>query len=386
MDKVEFSQPLFFLNLVGLNLLKNDEFSKARRVILVLILFLVFVLAYSELLTNFNNFDTIVHASEVIFPQYQIIWKTVILIIYKKGLAQRIEETTHFWPLNQFGKNVAKSAISVHTLLRKIFMGYAILIYSSASLFIFPAIGSDRPIILTYGENRGFSAETKIFYFIFHTIATFITLTLVTGFDGLFFYFVGHILSELKMLKIAFSDLKIETAWSCSRRLSLSIQHHIYILKYIKDVNNVYSTYLLNQHFSSLFGLCFGLILMTKDGLPPDFNHLFRYLPYIIAFLLQLWMFCYAGTLIITSSLEIPNEIFYHDWNQAAAYENKLSKIIAIKRGQSAAKLTLGGFGNLDLESFNLFKLTLNMGKVEFSEPLKSLNIIGLHPATTDGF
>lgn len=95
-------------------------------------------------------------------------------------------------------------------------------------------------------------------------------------------------------------------------------------------------------------------------------------MPYIMTFILQTWTFCFAGDLLINwvetstcifvlytfylQSLEIPNEIFYTDWSKDFAYKNPLGKIIAMKRGQRSVKLTLGGFGSLDLESFMLVK------------------------------
>lgn len=77
-------------------------------------------------------------------------------------------------------------------------------------------------------------------------------------------------------------------------------------------------------------------------------------MPYIISFLLQTFTFCFAGNLLVSWSLEIPDEIFYHDWSKNDAYNNKLAKIISMERGQRPATLTLGGFAKLDLDSFRV--------------------------------
>lgn len=54
--------------------------------------------------------------------------------------------------------------------------------------------------------------------------------------------------------------------------------------------------------------------------------------------------------------MEVPDAIFYNGWSESHSFKYKTEKIIAMIRGQRAARLTLGGFGDLDLESFNLVK------------------------------
>ena len=97
---------------------------------------------------------------------------------------------------------------------------------------------------------------------------------------------------------------------------------------------------------------------MMGCRLPPDVDRASKYIPYIISFILQTFTFCFGGHILTDWSLEIPQEIFYNDWDKDYDYENRLGRVISIKRGQKAAKLTLGDFGALDLESFKLVKTT----------------------------
>jgi hypothetical protein len=55
-------------------------------------------------------------------------------------------------------------------------------------------------------------------------------------------------------------------------------------------------------------------------------------------------------------SVEIQDAVFYTDWSRDEAYQYKTDKILAINRAQTPAKLTLGGFTNLDLLSFTVVR------------------------------
>jgi hypothetical protein len=103
--------------------------------------------------------------------------------------------------------------------------------------------------------------------------------------------------------------------------------------------------------------------------IPPDFEHFSKYATYIFAFILQVWTYSFAGDQVIywvhlkffhfflkgftyhLQSSKIPDEIFYN-WNGDNLTIDGSNRIIAIKRGQKAARVSLGGFGNLDIESF----------------------------------
>lgn len=87
-------------------------------------------------------------------------------------------------------------------------------------------------MVLSYGETEGLSSKMLVCYLIFHTIYLFVLFNVVSGFDGIFFYLVAHVLNELKMVKVAFSNSKIKPSWGYKKRLKLSVQHHKFILEY----------------------------------------------------------------------------------------------------------------------------------------------------------
>lgn len=83
MDKVDFSQPLRHLDIVGLNPFKNDGFSKIRRGVTATFFILCTYLSYSEFFLHSNNFQIIVRGSEIVFPLYYVnqIFGNLLLLI-----------------------------------------------------------------------------------------------------------------------------------------------------------------------------------------------------------------------------------------------------------------------------------------------------------------
>ncbi|XP_063915601.1 uncharacterized protein LOC135131686 [Zophobas morio] len=68
---------------------------------------------------------------------------------------------------------------------------------------------------------------------------------IVLGFDGLFFYMVGHILSEMKLIKVAFENSNIQPQWNHEKRFRRATEHHIFVLQLCEvNVLNSLSNYL----------------------------------------------------------------------------------------------------------------------------------------------
>jgi hypothetical protein len=72
MDKVEFADPLLFLNLIGMHPFKTDTFSKTREIISISIFFLVIFSGLLELIFNSQGLETFARASDTMVPQCQV--------------------------------------------------------------------------------------------------------------------------------------------------------------------------------------------------------------------------------------------------------------------------------------------------------------------------
>ncbi|KAJ3645467.1 hypothetical protein Zmor_023118 [Zophobas morio] len=352
MGKVQFSEPLRFLIKLGFSPYQTENSSCIKRIFCVVIFLCVVISSCLELSTNFNK-ATIIRGCELLSPYYQVACRFFVLIKHKNKLKVLLEESAHFWELDEFGDPHDNTNTKIHKLLEKSFQMYRRLLYFSAVQYILGAIFNEQPMTLSYGETQGLNFKFRILYFVFHLVYLFVILTVVCGYDGVFFYIIAHILSELKMVKAAFGNSPIRTQWNSEERFRKATEHHRFLLKFTESVDRVYSLMLMHQQFSFTFGLCFASYLLIENGMPPDFEHLVKYLPYIILYFLQVWMYCFIGDLISSWSLEISDEVFYQHWLFNTS-QSKLGTIIVMQRSQRPACLTLAGFRNLDLNNFTV--------------------------------
>lgn len=72
MAKVKITEPLNFLNVLGLNPLNSTNFTQFRKFLSLGIFLTVIILAWLELLLNFEGLETYSRASEAMIVQYQV--------------------------------------------------------------------------------------------------------------------------------------------------------------------------------------------------------------------------------------------------------------------------------------------------------------------------
>ncbi|CAH1376354.1 unnamed protein product [Tenebrio molitor] len=353
MEKAKLSEPLLLIHIAGMSPLVTNKFALIRSVSSIIIYTLTLLLLLMELFFNYKGIETLARASESLFAQYALAWKIAVFVVYKDKLARVVRKCGNLWSLEEFGERWGSHFASQHKFLKKFFRVYNVNLFVLCTQFaLIPLFDEElNSVMMYYAEDEVASPAYGNFVYGLHFVYMFVAACIVGGFDCLFFYLIGHIVSEFKMLRVSFSDKDIGKSWTYRERFRRSIKHHIHILELVKDINEIYSTMLLNQHMCSLFGICFGIFLMTKDGIPPDFEHFSKYATYIFAFILQVWTYSFAGDQVIYWSSKIPDEIFYN-WNGDNLTIDGSNRIIAIKRGQKAARVSLGGFGNLDIESF----------------------------------
>ncbi|EFA09138.2 odorant receptor 111 [Tribolium castaneum] len=332
----------------------SGTFARIRKIFSILVYTSTVVLSMAELFFNYKDLETVIRATESFFTQYGLAWKIAVFVVYKTELAQIIRLCDNLWPLDEFG--TGHNFQFLHKFLRRFFLLYTGNLALLCTQFAVTAFFDDqfKSVMVYYGEKESRSQIYDNFVFTLQVIYLYVGCFVVAGFDCFFFYLLGHAVTELKMLTISFSCKEIGRNWGYEERFKCSVKHHIHVLELLDKINKVYSVMLLNQHLCSLFGICFGIFLMTKDGIPPNVDHFSKWSTYIFTFILQVWTYCFAGDQIMHWSLKIPDEIFYDNYWNKYSLKNGLNKIIAIQRGQKAAGVSLGGFAMLDIESFNV--------------------------------
>lgn len=184
---------------------------------------------------------------QVLIKILQLGWKIAIFLIYRKEMAEILEDSNNFWPLNEFGDAYTSKFYSQHKFLSRFFRVYVVNLSILCTQFVLiPFISSteDQQTVMMYYKEKEASFFYAQFVYVVHTIYMFFGCVLVAGFDCLFFYLIGHIVSELKMIAVAFSGDDISKEWTYEERFKIAVQHHIFILRYFDFSQNVTISFL----------------------------------------------------------------------------------------------------------------------------------------------
>ncbi|XP_044758884.1 odorant receptor 67c-like [Coccinella septempunctata] len=211
-----------------------------------------------------------------------------------------------------------------------------------------------KPFIMAYLEDE--KANDLLYcllVILINVIFMLSTITTVLGYEGTFIYFIAYSVAEIKMVKLALKSYRF-TSKEGRETFNKILDHHVHTLNFIQDVSDSYSFILLCQYLTSLTAVCFALFLMTLDGMPPDLDHITRYGNLSVTYLLQLAILCIAGDILTNECSGIGDIMFHKDWDENLVYRNSfaMASVMMIQRTQKSAALSIGGFTELNLESF----------------------------------
>nr|XP_050863389.1 uncharacterized protein LOC127069859 [Vespula vulgaris] len=151
---------------------------------------------------------------------------------------------------------------------------------------------------------------TYVFYLTyFHQILAFlIGAALHVALDCLIFGFLIHVCCQIKILENRLTKITNEN----KPALKLCIRHHDCIYKFANNVIKMFEFTIFIQFFITTSTVCFTLYQLTKVS-PISFECV-KILLYMCCVLIQVYLYCWYGSLIETKSKEISMTIFNIDW------------------------------------------------------------------------
>ncbi|VEN48403.1 unnamed protein product [Callosobruchus maculatus] len=134
-------------------------------------------------------------------------------------------------------------------------------------------------------------------------------------------------LSSIKLKRVE-RNVEIDKA-ELTKELTSNIKHHQEIFRFIRQLEQVFSLNIFEQYSCSLITFC---TTMFKFSLTEPFTQeFFTIIFYQTSVFLQMFAFCWAGTLLTSKSEKISTAAYQSDWIGASkAYKKNL--IIFIKR------------------------------------------------------
>ncbi|KAK0095294.1 hypothetical protein PV326_008760 [Microctonus aethiopoides] len=133
------------------------------------------------------------------------------------------------------------------------------------------------------------------------------------------------------------------------------VQHHLNIFE-LKTANNIFAYSIFFQYSVSLVVICASVYgLSNVDPFTTEFTYI---IVYLICMTVQIYIFCFYGTIVTHKSINLSDNIHGMDW-AALSIPTKKSLLIIMTRTSRPIQFTSGHIVVLCLDSFNkLLKLS----------------------------
>lgn len=225
-DKVDFTIPLRFLGFAGLSPKSRSKLANYRKTFFLSVVAFLQISSFTELVTNFNN-EVLGSFIETFFVTVQNLCKMIILIVYKEKVRDLLENVDQFWDFDQFGKIAGDQMRKDHKGFRLFYKFFITNMNLATLLYSYMVLASGQPVVLCFGRTRGLTITERRSYVTLNIINFIALTTAICGFDGMFFYLIAHITSELKLIRNGFDNGNNHFL----AQLKPIIQHHVFVLR-----------------------------------------------------------------------------------------------------------------------------------------------------------
>ncbi|KAK2578687.1 hypothetical protein KPH14_001219 [Odynerus spinipes] len=252
-------------------------------------------------------------------------------------------------------------------------LGYLLVI---ALIFFAPTGNGSLPIRARYPFDTTVSPGHEI-GFIVEACSIFIGVTAILAVDSLIISFCNLILLQLEILNMnfqrcttvkvdrtaeAFDNIVIKEGLSeivqtktsrneqFEKYFKTYIRHHQRLVAMIEDINDLFSSSMLVQIFSSTSMICLtgfqAIVISGQD------SHLWKYCIYLCAAVSQLLYICWIGNEMITHSSSLAEAQWLSQWHREPLDRTASLLIFSTMFSQKPLRLKAGKFYTLSLETF----------------------------------
>jgi 7tm Odorant receptor len=171
--------------------------------------------------------------------------------------------------------------------------------------------------------------------------------------DALLLAMIVVINSEFKILKKSFEEIDGKSSTSDIIKL---VDRHNEILTNVEDIEDIFSILLLSNYLSCMISICItGFHLSIAD----DWSKIINHSMYTFTSALQLFIQCYYGQMLKSSSENVVDGIYNCEWMKIKESESVKMLVFAMKRAMKPAKLTIMKLGKVTLEQFTTVRIFL---------------------------
>ncbi|XP_056636641.1 odorant receptor 67c-like [Diorhabda sublineata] len=220
-----------------------------------------------------------------------------------------------------------------HEVLRGIFgTVYRIAISSFIFVQVLIVIVQEEKTFLPLKSWTPFDLNTNSVYYptvIFQLSIVGILILCDTSLDCLYYIVADVACCQLDILKENLREIDSRGDLNVEHELIMCIKYHQDIIRFVHQIEQVFSVPLFLEFFKSIVNICFVGFELTMVNF---FSlHFLVRLIFLNGSLMQIFSFCWFGHALILKSSEVEDACYVIEWNECSLSEQKLILMIMMR-------------------------------------------------------
>uniref|UniRef100_A0A6P7FML6 Odorant receptor n=1 Tax=Diabrotica virgifera virgifera TaxID=50390 RepID=A0A6P7FML6_DIAVI len=328
---------------------------------------------YNDMEFDINAIDKNMYNLALIISTFQASYKTIVMWYKASELKELLDDIiTKFWPYNLAGEDLSKRLKTFYFIIMIVMLS----LLSAAFLFgivflVVPLFAEKRqlPFPAKYSFDWSPSPIYQLVY-LSHTIGFLVVMvSCILGVDCMFLGIGASAVTQYRILQRAFAYYNAPEMREVGQKLkeldregyasvyddkaeyfTRCLNHHLLLLKIVKNMNSVFSLIVLVQLLCSVSGLCLGTYMMTRDEFTADKLILAAVLA--LGYLDQLMVYCIIGNELNYQASLLPEYIYKSNWGELENRSLQRDVIFLIQHSQRVPQLSAYGLYDINMNSF----------------------------------
>ncbi|XP_050457371.1 odorant receptor 4-like [Cataglyphis hispanica] len=216
---------------------------------------------------------------------------------------------------------------------------------------------TNRPLVYP-GYDIYFDPQASPVYeivFCLHCLSAIIQYSITTAVCSLAAIFATHACGQVQILMTLLDDLvdgKKNKNTTVDKRLTLITRHHVRVLRFTADVEEVLHEICLMELVAATLIICLLEYYCMMEWENSDAVAIFTYFILLISLTFNILIFCYIGELIVEEYSKIASAAYEVNWYDLPGHK-ALDLVLIITISHYPPKLTAGKFCDLSLNTFS---------------------------------
>ncbi|XP_047993575.1 putative odorant receptor 92a [Leguminivora glycinivorella] len=207
------------------------------------------------------------------------------------------------------------------------------------------------PFLIIYPFIDPYDIHYWPFAYVHQVWSTYLVLTQVSGTDCIFYTCCTSICTQFRLLQVDIENIITERHFDENefqeKFKKLTVRHES-IMQLVGHVERIYTKSTLFNFVTSSFMICLTGFNVTAIG---DVAFALSFLAFLLMSLMQIYLLCFYGDMVMTSSMEVSSAMYKSKWYTVNAKTAKLLYVVQM-RARKPSKLTAFSYADVNLKAF----------------------------------